>query len=206
MLCRAKKGVSAQDRLAKVFETALFEKLTSIKPNFMERIHVIYGDIKSIGLALSPEQRTEILNEVDIVIHLAANVSFDQKFSEIILTNVRGTREMLTLARQMKKLLAFAYCSTAFSNCNRFDIEEKFYRTPIEANEAIRLAEYFSNTNDGVMDVLTERLIAPWPNVYTFSKAIAENLIEHASNELKITLIRPSIGKKLQKKNHNLTF
>lgn len=195
LLCRAKRGITATDRMKVICSSELFSKLHKQDPHFFERIQIIDGDVNALGLGLATTDRTELLNNVEIVVHLAADVRFDSPLQEICITNVRGTREILNIAKQMPQLLAFTYVSTAFSHCHRSRVLERFYPAPIDPEKMISIAEQIGNDSSSLLNVLTDKFIAPWPNTYTFSKAISEELIRLAENELPIIVIRPSIGK-----------
>jgi fatty acyl-CoA reductase len=43
--------------------------------------------------------------------------------------------------------------------------------------------------------VIDFRLLKNWPNTYTFTKAIAENVVREFGKGLPIAVVRPSIGK-----------
>lgn len=55
------------------------------------------------GLGLTPENR-KLLLESNIVFHGAATVRFDETLRFAVNVNVRGTREMLILAKDMLDL------------------------------------------------------------------------------------------------------
>lgn len=194
LLCRAKRDINATDRMKAICKSELFSKLHKKDPNFFKRIQIIDGDINAIGLGLSTMDRTELLNNVEIVVHLAADVRFDSPLHEICISNVRGTREILSIAKRMPNLLAFTYVSTAFSQCHRPRVLERFYTAPIDPENMINLAEKFADDST-LLNILSDKFIAPWPNTYTFSKAVTEELIRLAENDLPIIVIRPSIGK-----------
>lgn len=46
-----------------------------------------------------------LVENVTIVFHVAATVRFNEPMHEAIIKNVRGTREVVRLARQMKNIL-----------------------------------------------------------------------------------------------------
>lgn len=197
LLCRSKRGITATDRMKEICRSELFSRLHKQDPHFFKRIQIIDGDINALGLGLSTMDRIELLNNVQIVVHLAADVRFDSPLHEICITNVRGTREILSIAKQMPHLLAFTYVSTAFSHCHRSRLLERFYPAPIDPENMIRLAEKFGN-DSSLLNVLSDKFIAPWPNTYTFSKAVSEELLRLAENDLPIIVIRPSIGKNIK--------
>lgn len=50
--------------------------------------------------------------------------------------------------------------------------------------------------NDHLMekiDILTERIIRPWPNTYAYTKALSEELVRRFGSKFPICIIRPSI-------------
>lgn len=78
--------------------------------------------------------------------------------------------------------------STAYSHCPRVEnveIREQYYTTPITATE---LQNMF-----GVDELIESKILGNWPNTYTFTKAIAENVISTNENHLPISIFRPSI-------------
>lgn len=46
-----------------------------------------------------------------------------------------GTRKIINLCHQMKALEAFVYISTAYSNCDKLDIDEKIYSQSYTPND-----------------------------------------------------------------------
>lgn len=177
-----------------VCDTVLFSKLRNIDPNFFSRIRIIEGDISDIDLGICVTDRMELIQNVQLVIHGAADVRFETALASICLTNIRGTREMLTLAGEMRHLRAFVYVSTAFSHCHQTNTGERFYPAPIDPDVLIRLAENYVNDETDVLKMLTAKFISPWPNTYSFSKAVSEELVRRAKLTLPIAVIRPSIG------------
>ncbi|CAG9131832.1 unnamed protein product [Plutella xylostella] len=137
-----------------------------------------------------PTRWSDDLRKVNFIFHEAATVRFDEPIKVAIITNVRGTRECLALARDCRSLKAFVYVSTAYSNCNKSSVEEKLYPAPVPAQTMI---EFVENVDETRLDALTPTLIDGWPNTYTFSKAIAENAVKTFGHGLPICVVRPSI-------------
>lgn len=54
--------------------------------------------------------------------------------------NVKGTIEMLNLAKEAKHIDSFAHISTAFSHCYREDIDEMVYDIPYDSDKIIQIA------------------------------------------------------------------
>lgn len=197
LLSRPKRGKAPIDRMREIFSGALFKSLAAKDPNYIERIRVIEGNTGQLNVGITADDKQAIINNVDIIIHAAAEVRFDLTLKELSLVNLRGTREMLKFAEQMKKLQMFAYISTAYSHCEMKHIEEKYYESPIDPNLLIRLAEDADGdeTKEDMLAVLTDIFVLPWPNTYSFTKAVAEELVHSYAPKLPIVIIRPSIGK-----------
>ncbi|KAG8232902.1 hypothetical protein J437_LFUL012816, partial [Ladona fulva] len=101
------------------------------------------GDVSQMDVGLSAEDRKVLLAKVSIVFHVAATVRFNEHLRLSTLLNTRGTREMLTLARNMSHLEAFVHVSTAYAHvCSHSKLmEERFYPVPIEPEDLIKAAE-----------------------------------------------------------------
>lgn len=94
----------------------------------------------------------------------------------------------------MKVLENFLHISTAYAHCMRDSIGEDFYEPPFDSDMMIRIAENLAG-DDKVLTGFREKIISPWPNTYTFSKAITEDLVRKYLKYFKITIVKPSIGK-----------
>lgn len=141
VLVRPKKNKSPIERIHETFTGVVFAKLKKLDPDYMTRIQLIQGDTCEADLGISNDDRRDIIANVEIVIHSAADVRFDKPLQELCLTNVRGTKALTMLAEQMEKLIVFAYISTAFSQFYRDEfIEEKFYPPPYDPDDMIRIA------------------------------------------------------------------
>lgn len=172
VLARSKKGKSGIERLRDLYSGALFVQLRAIDPNYMDRVRAIEGNTRELNVGLPDEIRNELIDNVHIILHAAADVRFDNTLKELTLVNLRGTRELLKLAGECKQLQMFAYISTAFSHCERKMIEEKFYDVTIDPEKMIQIAEHFEDkkADEDVLNVITETIVSPWPNTYSFSK------------------------------------
>jgi fatty acyl-CoA reductase len=84
----------------------------------------------------------------------------------------------------------FVHVSTAFANCDQKYITEEVFRPPVMPD---RVMEAVDVLNDDVFALITEKMIHPRPNTYTYTKAIAEYLVFKESASLPCVIIRPSI-------------
>ena len=80
-------------------------------------------------LGLSDEDKSVLKREVNIIFHSAASVKFDDELSKAIAMNVRGTKELMDLAKGMENLASFVHVSTCYSHCHLHNevIQEKIY-------------------------------------------------------------------------------
>ena len=84
---------------------------------------------------MSDQDKEIMKQEVNIVFHSAATVKFDEELSRAASMNVRGTRELMELANQMKNLVSFVHVSTCYTHCHQ---EGKVF------SEKINLPEKYS--------------------------------------------------------------
>lgn len=75
-LLREKRGHSVQERLQTYKDDQIFKFRT--KPEALDILSPIHGDITVEGLGISDECRKKLIDEVDVVIHSAATVKFDE--------------------------------------------------------------------------------------------------------------------------------
>ncbi|KAG6460346.1 hypothetical protein O3G_MSEX011917 [Manduca sexta] len=110
------------------------------------------------------------------------------------LINIRGTREILHLAKQCSKLRVFVYVSTAYC-CATTDkigvqLEEEFHPCSIPPATLIDIVEKVDTAR---VEAIVPGLMESWPNTYTFTKAITEQLVRSMADEIPICVIRPPI-------------
>jgi fatty acyl-CoA reductase len=84
----------------------LFGKLrTQLDGATMSRkVVAISGDVSATNLGLSDADRQLLAERVSIVFHAAATIRFDAPLRQAVMINVRGTKYMLDLAKEMKNL------------------------------------------------------------------------------------------------------
>jgi len=77
-------------------------------------VSIVKGDLTERGLGLSSETRDALVESVTEIIHCAADIRFRIPLSEARATNFAGTRRLLALAKQCKRLERFAHISTVY--------------------------------------------------------------------------------------------
>jgi len=192
-LIRPKKGHSCDERIKKMFAMPLFTKLMEMDPKAHEKIIPIPGDIVHKSLGISDDDRQLLRDNVDIVIHSAAAVRFDEPLRVAMEMNCIAVKEIIKLVKEIKHLEVFCHISTAYSQCHRASndlIAEKFYPAPMRAEKLMDAMEWMS---DDMLDSFTKPLIGKYPNTYTFTKALAESMLEEHAKDLPLLIVRPSI-------------
>lgn len=87
---------------------------------------------------------------------------------------------------------ALVHVSTTYSNTNHPVIEEKVYPAVADWREMIRLSETLTTEE---FDRQAPQHMGYHPNTYTFTKSLAEQVINDHRDRLNVTIYRPSIGK-----------
>lgn len=82
----------------------MFDKVRTENPAIVEKIIPVLGDLSEIRLGLSDDVYNMLIKNISIVFHVAATVRFDEPIKNAIIKNVRGTREVVQLSKQMKNL------------------------------------------------------------------------------------------------------
>ncbi|XP_046975715.1 fatty acyl-CoA reductase wat-like [Vanessa cardui] len=194
MLLRPKKGKTVQERLKVVLEDPLYEELFKEQPNFVDKLVVVEGDSSEDNLGIDEKNWARLTDEVNIIFHAAASVNFRETLKMATFTNIKGTREMIKLAKACKHLKSFVHVSTAYSHATRGrvrgDVREDFYDSPVPPETMIQLAEYI---DDEKLDAMFQPFIEERSNSYSVTKAVAEELVRVMGEGLPICIVRPAI-------------
>ena len=114
VLVRAENAEAAAHRL----RTAWFhDKL--LLSMIGTRIIPVTGDFTVPGLALDEEMRKRLADEVSLVFHAGAQISFQKGRSELMRVNRDGTGHVLDFASDIKRLRRFVHISTAYVSGQR---------------------------------------------------------------------------------------
>lgn len=184
LFVRSTQGLDSSQRAADIYDQSVFDRLRIEKPDFVTKIKIIDGDLEQPSLGLSSDDRDWLIENVNFIFHCAATVRFNETLQKATKINILGTNNVLDLASMMKNLKGVVHVSTAYSHCPRDVIREEFYPVPITAKEL---------TNMFIDEISCANILENWPNTYTFTKAIAENMILNNDNQLPISIFRPSI-------------
>ncbi|GLH06164.1 Fatty acyl-CoA reductase [Gryllus bimaculatus] len=86
--------------------------------------------------------------------------------------------------------IAFVHLSTAFCHPTQAVLEERCYPPPAPPQDLLRLADWL---DEDALNSLAPRLLGAHPNCYTFSKQLAESLVNDARGRMPVIIVRPSI-------------
>ncbi|GAV66464.1 Sterile domain-containing protein/NAD_binding_4 domain-containing protein, partial [Cephalotus follicularis] len=181
----------------------------------------VVGDIGQPSLGMDASLATMIAQEVDVIINSAADTNFDQRYDISLNINTKGPFHLMGFAKNCKKLCLLLHISTAYVNGNRQGIvlEKPFKmgqtlakemvtsKTPtmpppvLDINAEMKLASDFlkslpndNEANQKMIQLASERARKfGWPNVYVFTKAMGEMIIDSMRGDIPVVIIRPSI-------------
>ncbi|GAB0087096.1 Fatty acyl-CoA reductase [Sergentomyia squamirostris] len=189
VLLRPKKGKGIEERLQLLKQESVFERIRRDKPEQLDKLVPVAGDVSVLNMGISEEDEKAMEN-VSIVFHVAASVRFDDPLKDAILMNARGTREICRFAEKLKNLKAMMHVSTSYCNPDWHDIEEKIYPPYADWQKTIKIAETYDRE---LLDILAPKFTSFQPNTYTFTKSLAEQIINDFKEKLPLILFRPSI-------------
>ena len=161
----------------------------------LAKVVPVVGELSEENFNFPDDILNELINNVNIIYHSAATIKFSSPLRTAIKTNLTGTMRTIELAKRLKNLSAYIYCSTAFCNSNnRGLILEKVYKSQFDPYEMMEMAEDDAAWVD-FTDAKCKEIINDHPNTYTFTKNLSENLIMAEMTNLPAAIVRPSIGK-----------
>ena len=68
------------------------------------KLVAIAGDVSATNLGMSAADRQLLADRVSVVFHAAATIRFDMPLRQAVIVNVRGTKYVMDLAKEMKNL------------------------------------------------------------------------------------------------------
>lgn len=163
----------------------------------LAKVVPIIGELSEPNFGMPAETYQKLIDTVHIIYHSAATIKFKTHLRTAISTNLTGTWRTVQFAKSLRNLSAYVYVSTAFCNSDRRgNILEKVYASVQDPYEMIRLAESEERWTGADVDVaaMTKELCGGHPNTYTFTKQLAENLIEKEMAGMAAGIVRPSVG------------
>jgi perosamine synthetase len=187
VICRAKRGETAQQRIEALLRGSLFENVN------VSMIETMEGDVSQPHAGLSDIDIARLVNlKVSHVLHCAAVVSFTQSLPEAARSNISASLHVQALSRKISSAKArFVHLSTSFVHGGRTGSEsdplkEELFDLgrfdPMKLYQSMMGSEFYASK--AMVDL-------QFPNTYTFSKSVCEHLL--LSGEPDTVIFRPSI-------------
>lgn len=217
VLCRAKAGLTAEQRVERVFLEPvqhlevvfyvrfnmiifflqIFVKLNTFLPEFRAKVHVVNGDLTLHHLGLSNADDIELCRTVEFVVHAAAENRLSRQLWTLIRVNVQGTRELLRLCRRMAQLQLFVHLSPAYVHARAARVPEQWsgQELVVDPNVMIGLTEV---VHRDLLEVLARKIGHEWPDSYALSRALGEAVVRRYSDRVATAVVRPSMSKYIQ--------
>ncbi|EDW83348.1 uncharacterized protein Dwil_GK22366 [Drosophila willistoni] len=192
MLIRPKNGIPVEQRFQGFLRNTIFERLREAHPERMKKISYFAGNIEDDNFGLNASDRVELCSEVNIIFHSAATVRFNECLKVAARVNSVATYNLLELCRNMKQLKSFLYVSTAYCNPGRKYVDEKIYPTmpPVDWLQFLTCTRKIP---EEYLNRLADYIKGPHVNTYTFTKSIAEQIVNSYRHIIPIVIVRPSI-------------
>lgn len=189
LLIRPKKGKQISERLEELTKNSVFDNLREEnKTDLFKKLIVISGDVGEENLGISSEDRSKLIENVQIVVHSAATLDFEANLKSTVQINLLGTRRVVQLCKEIKDLKAFIHVSSAYVNSVLLEVDEKIYPPPADVDEVLKIVK---ELDDKALDDITPKLLGEHPNPYTFTKHLAEHEVVNA--HLPSAIVRPSM-------------
>ncbi|XP_063720566.1 fatty acyl-CoA reductase 2-like [Symsagittifera roscoffensis] len=188
------RGSKKEPDAKKRFEQLLnMFPLNELDSNLKNKIVLLEGDMSTnfgkFNGVLSPH------SGVDIVIHAASSVNFDESIISSIESNVVGCKNLLDFCKSILKPKLFVYISTAYAHTEQgYKQTETIFPLNEKAEDIIQAFKWMSPE---MGEALQPYLLKRSPNSYTYSKAMAENYlqgeIDLRSCPFPVAIVRPTI-------------
>lgn len=193
---RTKKGSSIHERFQReIIESPCFDRLRGLRIDFdtwvKEKVVPINGDLVKKGLGLSKEDRNELIENLDIIINSAASVDFNLRLDQALQVNTIGSLRILKLAKACKHFKALIQISTAYVNSDKEGwIEEKIYTINKDPRVILNELQSIPVTE---IEQRTAFILGKYPNTYTFTKNLTEQILKTEIGAIPVCIVRPTI-------------
>ncbi|GBF97474.1 hypothetical protein Rsub_10397 [Raphidocelis subcapitata] len=201
VLLRGKKSQSSQERCDKVLQGPVFH-LVRDRPELLAKVTAVAGDLSEPGLGLSAHDFATLAENVEVLIHSAADIRLEAPIQETLRANYVGTERILQLALQLRRLRSMVHVSTCYVNINKprgATVHERIY--PLNNGEVEVDGETVANELLSMAKVDADRradfYTHHWgfPNTYCLGKHLAEQMVYRTQKAtgLPIAILRPSL-------------
>ena len=209
VIVRPKKGEDATARFQHIAERSpafrpLREKLGAgaFRALIRDKVVVVEAKLVEPLCGLDESEADALLHDVDVVVHFAGLTDFEPDPQQAVDANIHGARHAADLAARTPGK-RYVHVSTTFVAGRRSETIEETLEQGVSPNGTVfdpeqelqSLEQGIASLDDrkARIDFAMGRAQAlGWPNIYTYSKALSEHLIE-AREDVKTTTFRPAI-------------
>ncbi|KAM7299711.1 putative acyl-CoA reductase [Ixodes scapularis] len=189
LLIRPKRDLSPPRRLELMLRSACFERLRQECPSSLKKLVVVDGDVREKKLGLESGDYERLASDVSMVFHTAADVRFNQSLRNAVKINMEGTKNVLDLCHDIKKMKAVVHVSTAFVHSDLDALEERVYPPTVKPDDIISLTKTLSEAD---LVKATPELVGAKANTYVLTKTLAESIVAEQGQGLPLVIVRPS--------------
>lgn len=191
LLMRPKKNKTIHERLEDLTKNPVFDVLLKgSSPEIFKKLVPIHGDVGEEDLGISTDDRNLLIDNINVVIHSAATLDFQQSLKPTVNINLLGTRRVMELCMQAKNLEAMVHVSSAYANSFHLETQEILYDVLGDAEHIIELVK---TLDEKQLEELEPKLLKEHPNTYTFTKHFAEHEVNKCADRLPCGIVRPSM-------------
>ncbi|MBK6813664.1 MAG: SDR family oxidoreductase [Sandaracinaceae bacterium] len=208
VLGRGKKGQDAAQRFEQIYRSSpvfrpLRERLGQGLYDLMdEKVLVLDAKLSAPLCGFDPWQARELMADVDVVVHFAGLTDFEPDPQMAIDANIHGAQHVADLAA-LTPSGRYVHCSTCFVAGMSSGVKAETLTPGVSANgtvfdpaEEVAWLEAALRALPSKADRLALGMARAqrlgWPNVYTFTKALSEHLLD-GRDDLRTTTVRPAI-------------
>lgn len=205
LLIRPKGSLSGIERFEEIVNSCLvFEPLherwgNQLSQFIKKKVEVVEGDASKTNLGLDDATVARLAEQLDLVVHCAGSVDFNPALDVAVESNIDAALEILAFAKTCKRA-RFLHVSTCFVSGSR----EGTIGEDVNAHEAPNRSSFDPEAEyrflqeavagSGSLELIKERFTSlGWPNLYTYSKSIAERLLILRCEHVPLAIVRPSI-------------
>mmetsp|Transcript_1347 Transcript_1347/g.2050 ORF Transcript_1347/g.2050 Transcript_1347/m.2050 type:complete len:612 (+) Transcript_1347:253-2088(+) len=189
-------------RIYEMMTSPVFERLRAsgqLDSLVQEKLVAVAGDLFENVMGLSEADAKFLREEIDIIIHLGANIDFNDPMMECIRPNCLGTLNVLKFAHTCTKLKGFVHTSTAWASASTPGFNKEVLpmmkiagkdADPEELLHEIVQLEHTPRAERRYKRILRD---THYPNTYTFTKSLTEHLLAKLHRDIPLYIVRPSI-------------
>ncbi|GER40406.1 fatty acyl-CoA reductase [Striga asiatica] len=221
LLLRASDTISAMLRFNnEVLAKDLFRVLKdkhggNLNSLVSEKVKVVAGDITFENLGVKDSGLLEEMwSEIDVVVNLAANTNFDDRYDVLLGINTIGATHVLNFSKKCHKLKVLVHVSTAYVSGEKegliletpykmgetlngtsgldIDSEKKLVNDTLKQLKADNSCEDIIKSKMKDLGIQRARKFG-WPNTYVYTKAMGEMLLGELKGNIPLVIIRPTI-------------